>query len=107
MRVPNISARTAKTKLDEGSSVLLDVREIPEVEYCRIEGSVHIPLGKVRDLAPQRLDPSADIVVYCHHGGRSMMAARLLMSMGFENVSNLDGGIEAWSLEIDPTVPRY
>lgn len=107
MQIPNISAAEAKALLEGGGAVLLDVREEREVAYCRIGGSVHIPLGKVREAAPEQLDPASEIVVYCHHGARSMMAAGVLKSLGFERVSNLVGGIEAWSLEVDPSVPRY
>lgn len=107
MRIPNISAEEAKAMLEGGGIVLLDVREDREVAYCRIDGSVHIPLGKVREAALEKLDPNSDIVVYCHHGARSMMAAGILKSLGFDRVSNLDGGIEAWAVEVDPSVPRY
>ncbi|MBK7947824.1 MAG: molybdopterin-synthase adenylyltransferase MoeB [Deltaproteobacteria bacterium] len=87
---------------------LLDVREADEVETARIEGAHWIPLGqleaRLRELDGMKSKP---VVVHCHHGGRSEKAARLLLAHGFPNVENLEGGIEAWSLTVDPRVPRY
>lgn len=105
--VEQIEPTVAKARLDAGEVVLLDVREAHEVAFCRIEGSVHIPLGQVRREAPERLSKSDPVVVYCHTGVRSLMAAQALVRMGFEEVGNLAGGIEAWSLQVDPSVPRY
>lgn len=87
---------------------LLDVREADEVETARIPGAHWIPLAEL----PQRVDElpppgECPVVVHCHHGGRSEKAARQLQALGFEDVENLDGGIEAWSLTVDPSVPRY
>jgi rhodanese-related sulfurtransferase len=86
---------------------LLDCREFREVAQCKIRGSVHIPMG---DLARRvdELDPDAETVVYCHHGARSLSVAEWLSKQaGFVNVRSLRGGIDAWSREVDPTVPRY
>ncbi len=105
--IPEITPDEAKARLDQGDVVLLDVREEWEVAHCQITGCINIPLGKVRQLAPEKLDRDADIIVYCHHGTRSLMAANALAGMGFEKVSNLSGGIDAWSLEVDASVPRY
>ncbi|CAG7857062.1 hypothetical protein MCAMS1_01776 [biofilm metagenome] len=85
---------------------LLDVREEVEYDHAHIEDSVLIPLNQV----PNRLQEIAydlDIVVICHHGIRSMQAATFLNQVGFKNVSNLIGGIDAWSVECDSSVPRY
>lgn len=86
--------------------VLVDVRNPPEAEIARIEGSRLIPM---RDLAARltELDPKKEIVVHCHTGVRSNMAAGFLRKNGFTRVYNLTGGIEAWSREVDPFVPRY
>jgi len=65
-----------------------------------------MPLSAFAASAPT-LDRSRDIVLYCHHGMRSQMAADHLLSLGFTRVWNLDGGIDRWSLDVDPTVPRY
>lgn len=84
---------------------LLDVREPTEHKIANI-GGILIPLGQL----PSRLDEldrGADIVVYCHHGKRSGIAVEFLKRQGFNRVLNLTGGIEEWSKEIDPTVPRY
>lgn len=86
--------------------VLLDVREPEEVAVVRLPGSLHIPMGEVF-LRLHELDRGAHIVVYCHHGIRSAAIAALLQEHGFEHVSNLAGGIDAWSQAVDPSLPRY
>ncbi len=87
--------------------ILLDVREPWEFEAARIEGSTAMPMGDVSSRAFQELDPEAHIVTICHHGVRSMNVAVWLRNQGFENAQSLRGGIDAWSAEIDPGVPRY
>ncbi|MEW4570014.1 rhodanese-like domain-containing protein [Tautonia sp. JC769] len=94
--------------------VLLDVREDLERHYCTIDApetilEVHVPIGEVSkrlDLLRRCLD-GRPLVIYCHHGVRSLATARWLAAQGLEDVVNLEGGIDAWSLTIDPTVPRY
>jgi len=107
MSVKQISAIELKNKIqNEEPLFLLDVREPHEFQYARIGKSVSIPLNQI----PQRLDEldsQKDIVVICHHGMRSQQAADYLVHCGFEKVSNLRGGIDAWSLECDSSVPRY
>ena len=86
--------------------VLLDVREPWEHELCRIDRSLHIPMH----LVPVRCEEIADgrdIVVICHHGGRSMQVAMFLERKGYTSVHNLMGGVEAWACEVDPTMRRY
>lgn len=86
--------------------VLLDVREHVELEIAAVSGARHIPMREV----PARLaelDREGPVVVMCHAGGRSRRVAEYLLSNGFEQVFNLKGGIDAWSTEIDPQVPRY
>jgi rhodanese-related sulfurtransferase len=86
--------------------VLLDVREHAELEVAAVPAAVHIPMREV----PARLaefDRNAPLVVMCHSGGRSRRVAEYLSSNGFSQVFNLRGGIDAWSTEIDPQVPRY
>jgi len=86
--------------------VLLDVREHVEIEIASLPGAVHIPMGEV----PARfmeLDRGTPLVVMCHLGGRSRRVAEYLIGNGFSQVFNLRGGIDAWSTEIDPQVPRY
>ena len=87
--------------------VLLDVREPWEYQAARIEGASLMPMGDVPSRAFQELDPEARIIAICHHGVRSMNVAVWLRNQGFENAQSLRGGIDAWSADIDPTVPRY
>ena len=87
--------------------LILDVRELWEHRVARIEGSILIPMGDIPSRAFQELDPEAHIVTVCHHGVRSMNVAVWLRNQGFENAQSLRGGIDAWSAEIDPKVPRY
>ena len=87
--------------------VLLDVREPQEYVVARIEGSVLMPMGEVPGRANQELDPDSHIVTICHHGVRSMNVAVWLRNQGLEKVQSLRGGIDAWSREVDPQVPRY
>ncbi len=86
--------------------LLLDVREPWEFERCRIAGSRLVPMRRVPEVAPQ-LDPEAEVVVICHHGIRSRQVALYLERLGFANVINLEGGVEAWAREVDPAMPRY
>lgn len=82
------------------------MRERWERETAAIPGSLHIPLGEL----PARLDElpqDSDLIIYCHHGGRSSQAALWLEQQGYDEVANLDGGIDAWSRDIDDTIPRY
>jgi rhodanese-related sulfurtransferase len=86
--------------------VVVDVREPWEYAHCRIDGSLSIPLGEL----PARLGElpaKRELVLVCHHGSRSQNAAQWLAQNGYANVHNLRGGIEAWAIEIDPTVRRY
>ena len=88
--------------------VLLDVRQPEEYAICRLAGSELIPLGElVRRAGEVEVPPGASVVVYCHHGVRSLSGAAILHQAGIENVASLAGGIDAWSMLIDPTVPRY
>jgi len=102
-----ITVRTLKDRLDQGDKLfLLDVREPHEYSLAKIEGSILVPLGSLPDSLNQ-LEKDAEIIAYCHRGMRSADAVGFLLQQGFSNVKNLIGGIEAWSVEIDPTVPRY
>jgi rhodanese-related sulfurtransferase len=88
--------------------LLLDCREPDEHAIVRIEGALLIPMRtipeRLRELEPHR---EARIVVHCHHGVRSLRVARFLRERGFAGAQSMTGGIEAWSLEIDPAMPRY
>lgn len=89
-----------------GDFTLVDCREADEWEVCRIDGARLIPLSRFAELASQQLTPDTPVVVYCHHGMRSLRATHWLRQKGFQAWS-LAGGIDAWSIEIDPAVPRY
>lgn len=102
-----ITVQELKSRLDKGDKIaLLDVREEWEYNLAKIDGSILIPLGTL----PQslcKLDPGTEIVALCHHGMRSADAVNFLYQQGYKNVKNLVGGIDAWSLQVDPGVPRY
>ena len=105
--VPTISVRELKTKMDMKEALtLIDVREPYEYEIARIDGSRLIPLGELETHVSE-LPRTGTLVLQCHSGGRSEHAVRMLQEAGFENALNLVGGIDAWSVEIDPAVPRY
>jgi rhodanese-related sulfurtransferase len=86
--------------------VLLDVRRHDEVAAAAIAGAVHIPLDELEERATE-LDPKKETVVFCHHGVRSLSATAFLRQQGFADVKSLAGGIDRWSVQIDPSVPRY
>ncbi|MCA9135504.1 MAG: rhodanese [Planctomycetales bacterium] len=100
----------AVNKLREAgeSFLLLDVRQQNEFDTAKIDGSVLIPMGELRDrIAELESYKESRIVIHCHHGGRSMQVTQALRSMGFEKSQNMAGGIDAWSKQIDDSVPRY
>lgn len=86
--------------------VLLDVREPWEFDTCRIADSRLIPLRELPGRLAE-LDPGAETVVICHHGGRSMQAALFLERQGFDRVHNLAGGVDAWARNVDRGMPVY
>jgi rhodanese-related sulfurtransferase len=85
---------------------LVDVREEAEYELAHVEGARLLPLSRFDEWAPA-LDPEEEIVFMCHHGVRSAQVCAFLARVGFRRPLNLAGGIELWSVEVDPTVPRY
>ena len=85
---------------------LLDVRESWEWQIARIEGSSHLPMGQVPSQVDD-LDKSRPTVVICHHGVRSLQVVAFLERMGFANLHNLQGGIDAWARDVDPAMPVY
>lgn len=102
-----ISPKELKARLEKGDNlVLLDVREQWEYDLAKLAGSILMPLGTL----PQsmvKLDRKAEIIAICHHGMRSADATNFLLQQGFTSVKNLVGGIDAWSVQVDGTVPRY
>jgi rhodanese-related sulfurtransferase len=102
-----ISPREVKERIDRGEKILLvDVREKWEFETSRIEGTELVPLREVPENLP-RFEDAEEIVLFCHHGVRSLDAAAWLRSQGVEGARSMAGGIDRWSAEIDPKVPRY
>lgn len=103
-----ISAKDLKQHLETTTSspVLLDVREPWEFQTCHIEGAMHVPMGQIPN-AHKNLDPMQETIVVCHHGMRSLQVAQYLERVGFKNVVNLTGGIDAWAREVDPNMPVY
>lgn len=94
-------------RLEAGDAPLVvDVRELPEVEVAAFPNAYHIPMGEITSRLDE-LDPDREIVVVCHHGMRSAQVAAYLADSGFSKVLNLAGGIDAWSVEVDSSVPRY
>jgi sulfur-carrier protein adenylyltransferase/sulfurtransferase len=105
--IPTMSAQELKRKIDAGEPFeLIDVREAFEYEIARIDGAKLIPLGEIAERVDE-LQRERPIVVHCHSGRRSAEAVRLLQQRGFANVYNLEGGIDAWSDQVDPSVPKY
>jgi|SRR5579885_14603 len=105
----NIAPAALKAWLDDparAKPVVLDVREDWEVKLCKLPESSHIPMARIPQSAAQ-LDPEAETVVYCHHGGRSAQVGFYLERLGFKRVYNLAGGINAWSRQVDPGVATY
>ena len=102
-----ISVHELQAKQNAGADlVLLDVREAEEVALVQLPHSVHIPMGDIPSRLPE-LDPEAEIVVYCHHGVRSLRVVHFLRQHDFAQAVNLAGGIDAWANEIDPSMARY
>ncbi len=93
---------------DAHDFLLLDCRESDEYAFVHLQGSTLIPMSELRQRVSE-LEPHRDrhVVVYCHHGGRSLQVTQWLRRQGFPHVQNMAGGIDAWSLQIDPSLPRY
>ena len=91
---------------EPGTILLLDVREPYERDLAAIEPSLHIPMRDVPARAAE-IPRDRELVVYCHGGTRSAMVAAFLEAHGFRSVANLAGGIDAWSVTVDPAIPRY
>jgi sulfur-carrier protein adenylyltransferase/sulfurtransferase len=102
-----VSAATVKQELEQGRPlVLLDVRDPHEYEITHIDGGTFIPLAEL-PARLKELDDHAEVVTYCHHGARSLKALEILKAAGFAKVRSLQGGIDAWAVNVDPAMPRY
>lgn len=103
-----VSPAEIKARIEAGEALrLIDVREPGEHQICRIEGAELIPMNTI-PLHLQELDgEDRPLIVLCHHGVRSLSVVDWLRRQGVENAQSLAGGIDLWSLTIDPSVPRY
>ena len=104
-----VDVHTVKAMLDSGEPfLLLDCREASECALVKIEKSTHIPMHETSERVGQ-LKPhqQSRVVVYCHHGGRSLQVTHWLRDQGFDKAQSMAGGIDQWSVTIDPSKPRY
>jgi adenylyltransferase/sulfurtransferase len=102
-----ISTKQVNERIKRGDKLLLvDVREPWEYDLCKIPGAKSIPLGTLPANLNTLLDAD-EVICYCHHGMRSLDAAVWLRQQGVESAKSMAGGIERWSVEVDPNVPRY
>jgi len=102
-----ISVKDLKRLLDGGVHVnLIDVRESYEYDFCHIPGSRLVPVRQIPS-SVNEFNPKEEYVFYCHVGERSGWAVNFLRQLEFKKVRNLLGGVDAWAIEIDPTMPRY
>lgn len=98
--------QAALTAKSPAPPLLLDIREVWEWQLARIDGSQHLPMGEIAARVDE-LDKSHPTVVICHHGMRSLQVVAFLQRLGFVNLHNLQGGIDAWARDVDPAVPVY
>jgi rhodanese-related sulfurtransferase len=104
-----IDCRAVKARLDAGDPiVLLDCRERDEHDFVRLASAKFLPMSELMQRVSE-LDAyrNSELIVYCHHGGRSLRVAVWLRQQGFANARSMAGGIDQWSQEIDPALPRY
>jgi rhodanese-related sulfurtransferase len=103
-----IDCLSARQTLAASSCLLLDCREQLEFDLARIEGATLLPMSEI-ERRLEELEPHRDrrLIVYCHHGVRSVHVAHWLRRQGFPKVQSMAGGIDAWSQTIDPAIPRY
>lgn len=105
--IAQILPSEVKKKMDRSEDfVLVDVREPWEAELASLPGSLLIPTYELANRT-EELPKNKETILYCHTGSRSMMAAFFLRRLGYTHVKNLSGGIDRWSVEVDPSVPRY
>ena len=109
-----LTPRDAAARLESGdaSFLLVDVREDDELQIAKVEGAVHIRMGQIEerlDEIQEHLEdhPDGTVAFLCHGGVRSLKVALAVRAMGIEDALSVAGGTEAWSLSVDPTIPRY
>ena len=107
-RIPlEVSVKEAKSLLSSGEAYLIDCREQNEWDFCRLEGALLVPLSDFQSCAASLPITDQTVIIYCHHGVRSLYAAEILRELGHRQVTSMRGGIDDWSLTLDPSVPRY
>lgn len=105
--IPQLTAQEVAAQRQAGEAFrILDVREESELALASLPDVVWLPMSEL-SLRLGELDPDERWVVLCHHGIRSNRVAGILLAQGFSDVSNLRGGIAAWSRDVDPEVPVY
>ncbi len=103
-----VSPTAVKARMDAGEPLrLIDVREPGEHAVCRIEGATLIPMRSIPMHLQELDDDGPPLVIFCHHGVRSLSVVDWLRRQGVENCQSMAGGIDLWSLTVDPAVPRY
>lgn len=110
--IPQVSVEELHQRMTESPQPLqlIDVREGQEVAIARLDGFENLPLSEFTEWSDQiktRFDPDAETLVLCHHGVRSAQMCHWLVDQGFTNVKNIQGGIDAYSLRVDRSIPRY
>jgi len=106
----NLSPREIKDRLEASRTgpLLLDVREPWEFRICRLAGAALIPMRDIpRAVTEAEIERGRQIIVICHHGIRSRQVALYLEHMGYPDVINLQGGVDAWARDVDPSMPTY
>ena len=101
-----ISAADASKLRGEAGTLFLDVRNADELAICSIDGACHIPMAEIPERLPE-IPKDQKLVIFCHHGMRSMQVLEFLAQRGYSAVSSLRGGIDSWAVSIDPQMRRY
>ena len=104
--IKDLGPKEFQKNLTTENNILIDVREKDELEICKIDGAINMPMSSIMETFSE-LDLELSYSLYCHHGMRSLQVANFLLSKGFKSLFNLQGGIDAWSREIDSSVERY
>ena len=104
--IQDLPPKEFKNYLIDNKVTLVDVREQWEFDICQINGAILMPMGEIANTYVN-LNKDSKIALYCHSGIRSMHVADFLLSQGFQSLANLQGGIDAWTQEIDTTLERY
>ena len=103
-----ITPAEVKARIERGEALrLIDVREIPEHRICRIDGAELLPMNSIPQHVQELDAEDRPLIVFCHHGVRSLTVVDWLRRQGVENCQSMSGGIDLWSLQIDPSVTRY